>query len=58
MNKPLYILYKDWSELSKKSRASLMNNHIGEIDRIVHRGNWKAKFARLLIAKGHDILPS
>lgn len=51
----LYVLYKNWSDLSKKTRTTLINSHIGEIDRIVHRGNWRDKFARILTAHGHSL---
>lgn len=51
----LYVLYQNWSELSKKTRATLMNNHVGEVDRIVHSGKWKDRFTRILIAQGHEL---
>lgn len=50
----LYVFRENWQELSKKSRATLLSDYVGDFDRLVHSGKWKDKFIRILIAHGHN----
>lgn len=50
----LYIFHDKWEELSRKSRATLLSDYVGDFDRLVHSGKWKDKFIRILIANGHN----
>lgn len=45
----LYIMYKNWEELSKKSRIELLSGRFGtDFDRIIHTGNWKDKVKEII----------
>lgn len=50
----LYVFRENWQEMSKKSRATLLSDYVGDFDRLVHTGKWKDKFIRILIANGHN----
>lgn len=50
----LYVFRENWQDLSKKSRATLLSDYVGDFDRLVHTGQWKDKFIRILIANGHN----
>lgn len=46
----IYIMYKNWEELSKKSRLDLLSGRYGrDFDRIAHIGNWKSKVKRTIL---------
>ena len=39
----LYIFHDKWEELTKKSRATLLSDYVGDFDRLSHTGAWKDK---------------
>lgn len=39
----LYIFHDKWQELTKKSRATLLSDYVGDFDRLSHTGAWKDK---------------
>jgi hypothetical protein len=43
----IYVMYKDWQELSKLSRIAIQEQRTGFI-RIVHRHGWEARLCRVL----------
>lgn len=44
----IYILYEDWEHQSKLPRSQLLQLSGEKLDRIVHTGNWKSLFLKLM----------
>jgi hypothetical protein len=51
----LYVMYEDWSVLSKRSRVDLLADANANYDRIIHSSGWEDRLKALLILKGHDV---
>jgi len=50
----IYIMFKDWEELSKKSRLELMSGRFGDnFERVIHTSGWKGR-VRQIIEKKRD----
>jgi hypothetical protein len=49
----LYVMYEDWSVLSKRTRIELLADANANYDRIVHRDGWEDRLKALLTLKGH-----
>lgn len=44
----LYVLYKDWVELSQRSRSELLKLKNSQYDRIIHTKGWETRFVVLM----------
>lgn len=44
----LYVLYSDWSTLSKRSRSEILRMPSSRFDRIIHTEGWANRFAVLM----------
>lgn len=51
----LYVMYEDWTVLSRRTRVDLLADANANYDRIVHRSGWDDRLKALLILKGHDV---
>lgn len=47
----VYVMYKDWEQLSKLSRIELLGGSYTGFDRIVHIGNWKKMLSNVVKRK-------
>lgn len=47
----LYILFENWQELSRLSRAEIQNRPANEFIRIAHTGNWRVQVTRIIDAR-------
>lgn len=44
----IYILKKEWNELSRLPKSELIDLHSDKVSRIIHRGNWVDKLVKIL----------
>ena len=52
-----YVLYRNWQDLSQRSRLDLLGGHAGDFDRVVHRSGWQEKLTRILRRHLGDLPP-
>ncbi|MBG6084448.1 hypothetical protein [Zhihengliuella flava] len=51
----LYVMYEDWTTLSRRSRIDLLSNPEAGYDRIIHKEGWENRLKAVLALKGHDV---
>ena len=45
----IYIMHKNWKELSTKSRTELLSGRFGDnFERVIHRSGWKKKVKKII----------
>ncbi|MFK5256147.1 hypothetical protein [Propionibacterium freudenreichii] len=51
----LYVMYEDWTALSRRSRIDLLSDPEADYDRIIHKEGWENHLKAVLTLKGHDV---
>ncbi|ARU45172.1 hypothetical protein [Corynebacterium silvaticum] len=51
----LYVMYEDWTNLSRRSRIDLLSDSKADYVRIIHKKGWENRLKDTLTLKGHDI---
>jgi hypothetical protein len=45
----IYVMFEDWQELSKRTRAELLSGRYGKnFERVMHGAGWKGKTRRIV----------
>jgi hypothetical protein len=51
----VYIMYEDWTVLSRRTRVELLGDANANYDRIIHRPGWQDRLRAPLTLKGHAV---